>query len=333
MKRLLVLFFLAAIAAHAQNPSPPVTGQITAATTNATCANNGVQNGGAVDQPINAFTGAVGISVTGTWSATLNIQTTVDHGKTWTASGGTFAANQQSVISSVGDTDVCVFASAFTSGTAIVTFATSTVSPGGVGTGGAAGQVQGTAAAGSAVTGNPVLIGGKDNAGLTQTVGVNNRGIVDITQNVVGSDGLANNVNSLIDTFNATGGPLVSGAYLFNGTTWDRSFYCPNKSPVNVAATTTQIVALSGSTKIRICGFVLSGNATAGSFAIVEGTGTNCATGQTSMSGTINVLGTTAAPVAYGGGNTAPLITVAGDAVCVTATTTTATGFIVWEQH
>jgi hypothetical protein len=121
MKKLLFLASLIlglGISAHAQ-------GQITAATTTAGCSQSS-PSAGAVDLAFIAGTGSMGVSVTGTWTATLQLQVSTDHGKTWTAAATPFTTNQQSIISVAGYSDVCVFASAYTSGTAIVTFSPST---------------------------------------------------------------------------------------------------------------------------------------------------------------------------------------------------------------
>src|SRR4029077_14945852 len=156
--------------------SPPINGTITAATRNASCAPI-LQGLGAIDQQINSSTGTVGISVTGTWVATLNIQLSIDHGKTWTALGGTFSANQQSIVSTSGYSDVCVFASAFTSGTVNVQFATSIVTSSAVGTAGGCGtSVQGCGPADAAAACNPVLVGGVDAAGNVQELPVADAG-------------------------------------------------------------------------------------------------------------------------------------------------------------
>lgn len=192
----------------------------------------------------------------------------------------------------------------------------------------------GGAAAGSAPSGNPVLVAGQDNAPTVRVVRTNaNGGLALISTSVAAGDGVS--AGPFIgDTGSATF-PGTVATYVYNGTgsNFDRQFYCPNSTTVNVAATTTQIVAASGSTKIRVCSFILSPNATAGSYAIEYGTGASCGTGTTSLSGTINALGTVAAPVVYTGGNQSPLITPASQALCVLATTTTVTGVITWVQY
>jgi hypothetical protein len=379
MKKLFFLlsFFISASSLRAQVTL--ANAQITAATTNATCV-GGPYNGGQVDIAPSFNIATIGVSVTGTWSATLNIQLSTDHGKTWTASGSTFTSNQQSVISVSGYSDLCVFASAYTSGTAQVTF-TQSSSGGGSGSGtttvtgnvtvvqptGSAlqAQVQGTAAGDAAASGNPVLIGGVDNAGNIQELPVADSGTTTPTQTVVvggnangsvqpisisgaagnplviaqviaGTDGLSNSTFSGFLGFQGGGqAGLATIPYLFNGSTWDRAIVCENTSTFSVASTTTQVIAASGSTKIRICSFDINpSTATAGSADIVYGTGTNCATGITTLTGAYTlpaaaVVDITPATLSA----TSPLTTPASQAVCVRAASSTVNGFIVWEQH
>jgi hypothetical protein len=337
MKKLLLAILISMVgAACSYAQVNPPSGQITAATTNATCV-GGTQNGGAVDLTVPQTSGAAGISVTGTWSATLNIQLSTDHGRTWTASGGTFTANQQSVVAIAGYSDVCVFASAYTSGTAIVTFATSNATPSSAGGSGASStQVQGAGASGVAAVGNPVLVAGRDAAsGNVFAIPLINGGTgVLIGLSVAGTDAQANTPIQLYtpggSTFN-----LGIDSYLFNGSTWDRSLTCPNTSTFSVVSTTTQVIAASGSTKIRICSFDINpATVTAGSTDIVYGTGANCGTGTTTLTGAYTlpaaaVVDITPATLS----STSPLTTPASQAVCVRAVTSTVNGFIVWEQH
>lgn len=86
--------------------------------------------------------------------------------------------------------------------------------------------------------------------------------------------------------------------------------------PINVStATTTQLVALSGSTVIRVTSFdVIAGGS--GSITFVYGTGTNCGTGTTSLTGAYPL--TAQAGIAKGSGLGPVLIVPAGNALCVT---------------
>lgn len=382
MRRLLGISFMLALLlgvytapAHAQFQSvSPIQGNITAATTNASCVPT-IGNG-AVDQQLNSVNGSVGVSVTGTWVATLNIQVSVDHGKTWTAQGSTFAANQQTVFSSAGYSDVCVFASAYTSGTAVVQFSTSIAAPSSSnGSGATSTQVQGCGPADAAAVCNPVLVGGVDNAGNVQELPVADQGTAVPAQTVLvgGKDGSGNiqpiavaaanslgaivlglltaaadgagQVISPLNTAGTGGAGLLTAQDIFNGTSWDRSIYCPNTLfQPGIAATTTQIIPLASGAKIRICSVIIERNDVTGvatTLKLVEGTGANCATGQVSFTGNLFTSGTTAVttdspPVVMNFGATGPLTTLtAGDAVCV-QTTGAASSFdvtVAFERH
>jgi hypothetical protein len=73
--------------------------------------------------------------------------------------------------------------------------------------------------------------------------------------------------------------------YVFNGSTWDRDFACTNQAAVAFTASgNTQIIALSGSTVIRICHFSVSTDAVT-NLKFTRGTGANCSTGTTDVSG------------------------------------------------
>lgn len=116
---------------------------------------------------------------------------------------------------------------------------------------------------------------------------------------------------------------------LFNGSNWDRDFTCASQATFSVANTTTEIVALSASTVVRVCSFMVS-NATAGSFKFVDGTGTNCATSASDMIGSMAM----ADKEKYGlaGGNSSLFRGRAGRAICLTAVTGTITGQITYTQ-
>lgn len=78
---------------------------------------------------------------------------------------------------------------------------------------------------------------------------------------------------------------------------------------------TTQIVAAATGQRIYLCGFVLTGGgATTAQF--VSGTGTNCATNTTTLTGALELGDNTA--VAYGGGVGFVARTAAGHALCWT---------------
>jgi hypothetical protein len=82
--------------------------------------------------------------------------------------------------------------------------------------------------------------------------------------------------------------------------------------PVNAAAATVQLVALSGTTKVYVCGLSVAN--TAGTFQVEYGTGASCGTGTTVMTG---LYPSTATAVTINSGGPSALITPAGQALCV----------------
>lgn len=90
----------------------------------------------------------------------------------------------------------------------------------------------------------------------------------------------------------------------------------PASVAINVStATTTQLVALSGSTKIYVTSFDVIAGGT-GNITFVYGTGASCGTGTTSLTGAYNL--TAQAGIAKGSGVGAVLVVPAGKALCVT---------------
>jgi hypothetical protein len=202
-------------------------------------------------------------------------------------------------------------------------------------------QVVGSVAAAAADSGNPVKVGGIYNSTLpTYTNGqrgdvqIGTRGSVHVelwgsdaatTPTISGSGGDgASNGNALFVT--------GSRGFLFNGSSWDRAFTCTNTVAVTAAAGTTQLVALSGSTVIRVCNYSLSmAAAGAGTFKFVYGTGSSCGTG------TVDI--TAAMPLAANQNSTASaapggslLRGAAANALCLTVATNTVTGYVTYAQ-
>lgn len=86
--------------------------------------------------------------------------------------------------------------------------------------------------------------------------------------------------------------------------------------PISVStATTTQLVALSGTTQIRVTSLSLIAGGT-GNATFVYGTGSNCATGLTSLTGAYNLTAQSGLALGAGLGNV--LIAPAGQALCIT---------------
>ena len=110
----------------------------------------------------------------------------------------------------------------------------------------------------------------------------------------------------------------LSFPFAFNGATWDRAGYCSNFVTLTQAASTTaQLVALSGTTKVRVCAFFVN-SALANTAALVTGTGSACGTGQTSLTGTMNIGATGTISVPSGGPGSYSIIAPAGQALCLT---------------
>lgn len=189
-------------------------------------------------------------------------------------------------------------------------------------------------AVGGALSGNPCVVAGVDASGNVRTI-LSTAGVLSTAVFTTGADGVSNAASVQAEsTSNAAGQLQVQPSY-FNGVTWDRGIDCPNTSTFSVASTTTQVVPLSGSTKVRVCSFDINpSTVTAGSTDIVYGTGTNCATGITTLTGAYTLPAAAVVDITPSTLSAlSPLTTPAGQAVCVRAVTSTVNGFIVWEQH
>jgi len=102
---------------------------------------------------------------------------------------------------------------------------------------------------------------------------------------------------------------------------------CDSSAQLTVStATTTQIVALSGTKSIYICSLVVNGAGTT-TGKLVSGTGTNCATGQVNLTPAFNlVAGST---VSAGVGLGYVVKAASGAAVCVTNSAAVAVNVLV----
>jgi hypothetical protein len=118
MKKLLLLFLLAISSLHAQtvaNAVNPLAGQITATAANCQTA------GACVWQKLPVDAATVGVTIAGSFTATLAIEVSSDGGSTF-ATISSFTTTQTALpITVSGMTDLRVRASAYTSGTAYVT--------------------------------------------------------------------------------------------------------------------------------------------------------------------------------------------------------------------
>jgi len=143
--------------------------------------------------------------------------------------------------------------------------------------------------------------------------------------------------------------------YMFNGSTWDRvrgsvtagttiggygsgasgTLYgmaaCDSSAVVNVAAgATTELVSLTASRSVRVCGFAITADTVASTAKFVQGTGTNCGTGTADLTGAM-AMGV-ASNVTLGSGLGELFKTTAANALCLTAVTGTITGVVTYAK-
>lgn len=169
------------------------------------------------------------------------------------------------------------------------------------GTGTLVGVLLGYRAAGTAGTSGGGGAGSAVN--ITQVASVNvasdgNGGMVPGGVSTAFADGVSN--TGVIPQADNAGTPAAAVVrdfpYGFNGSTWDRSFICPNSKDTTLSGTgLNQLVALSGSTVIRICKVLVTsasgGNPAVNTFTMSYGTGSNCAAGTTELFQAAGVTG------------------------------------------
>ncbi|MDI1265601.1 MAG: hypothetical protein PS018_20330 [bacterium] len=131
---------------------------------------------------------------------------------------------------------------------------------------------------------------------------------------------------------NSTGGGAVAAFnYQFSGSAWDRAYFCNSTAVINVTAgSTTEIIPLTASQIIRVCSFAVSMSA-AGTAQFLYGTGTNCGTGTTSLSGAMPLATGTPMELAAGQGNL--FRSGVSNALCVAAVTGSVVGFITYAKY
>ncbi len=187
--------------------------------------------------------------------------------------------------------------------------------------------VIGPTAAGSAPTTAPVLVAGQDGApGSIRTIKTDGNGsVIPANASSAAGDGVSN--TELVPT-GAGAAALYERVfgYLFGGSTWDREFSCPNSATITFSAAsgTLEIVALTSTQIIRICHISLS-STVATNVTLVYGTGTNCGTGTTSISGAYQNVTTLALDFRIG----AEPRTAASNAFCVTSSVSATVGGMV----
>jgi len=309
--------------------------------------------------------GTVTIQVGGTYTGALSPQVTTD-GTTWVTQAGngvllnmttgtatnTIGSGSTGIwqIEVNGHAKFRITGLAAMTGTATIALrgaaGTSQVAATVLGSGLTSTQVQGSSASAATDVGAPVKIGGVAKTTL-DTLSAGQRGDLAITLggapivaiggvNAPGADALSNN-NIVFPLSTSQGAALATtrsglstAGLVFNGSTWDREFTCSNSAVVNVtAAATTQLVALSSSTNIRVCSVAITMSA-AGTAQFVSGTGANCGTGTANVTGAFTLA--TGTPLALSAANGSLFRAGASNALCLTAVTGNVTGVISYAQ-
>jgi hypothetical protein len=119
-----------------------------------------------------------------------------------------------------------------------------------------------------------------------------------------------------------SGGVPLPVAVFGNSLGVTKALACDNFAGVNVsAAGETQIIALAAGEIIHVCGYQLQASGASTGFQFAQGTGTNCGTGTTGLTGSYSA-GTSGGPLTftYGGGLGNVLFTSVGNALCINAT-------------
>ena len=132
----------------------------------------------------------------------------------------------------------------------------------------------------------------------------------------------------------ATGSPVPSNAK-YDGAVSSGNLVgliqADNSAAINVStATTAQLVALSSGKRIDITSYDVYASGS-GSITLEYGTGTNCGTGTTALSGPYNLTATQAS-ISKGGGLGPVLVVPAGNALCVVTTTAPMSGSVSYTQ-
>lgn len=201
--------------------------------------------------------------------------------------------------------------------------------------------VGGNVAAGATDSGNPQKIGCLVNTtapsslttGQRDDVWCSARGSIMVgAGTLTGVDGASNSaLSSLAIPSGPTGTGTAVAPSIFNAATWDRQFTCASSAVINVtAAATTQLVALSGTTAIRVCSFTIT-ESLAGTAQFVYGTGSNCGTGTTNLTGAMAMA--TSGGLALSGMNGSLFRAPSGNALCLAAVTGNITGFVTYAQY
>lgn len=202
-------------------------------------------------------------------------------------------------------------------------------------TGGVNGSVGvgGLAADGAAVAGRPVLVAGHDVTSVARTLQTDSSGqILPAGVSAVQSDGSSN--TPTVAGVGSAGAVTVSTVrdfpFRFNGSTWDREFGCTNQLTISTSSSgNVEIIPASGSTLIRICHLSVA-TGTPENIKFTRGTGTNCGTGTTDITGTYQSV----SALAFDFTPAAALRGVAGSAICINQANGQAIGgLVIYAQY
>lgn len=177
---------------------------------------------------------------------------------------------------------------------------------------------------------------GNDGASTHQLT-TDTTGVLTIIEQGAAGDGRSNAASGFFSVKNGANGsgvPALVYPFWFNGASWDRQSYCTTSAPITVTGTSdTQIVALTASQIIRICDITVTLGGTAPTMTVEYGTGTNCATGKTALTGAM--APNTGTNLSINPGPMAALRSGSGAAVCLVlaGTSPTANGFISFAKY
>lgn len=177
--------------------------------------------------------------------------------------------------------------------------------------------VIGPTASGSASTNAPVLVAGLDGNGsghvLQAFVDHGSQGwlfadtINQTTANPTGQTNIVNQINS-----GAVSKQIVYPFVLTGGSNYDAQIACKNQAFLSSSSSgNQQVIALSGSTNIRICAMHFS-TGTPENVDITTGTGSNCGSGTATIDSFVSVVN-----FDPNLGSSAPLTGGAGNAICI----------------
>lgn len=185
--------------------------------------------------------------------------------------------------------------------------------------------VEGVTAAGSPPANPPVLVAGQDGTNI-QTIKTDTNG-QEIPANaaIAGVDAVS---NTPATPTGAAAAQLYNRnlPYIFNGSTNDRQFNCPNQAVVTFTAASgsVQIVGLTGGQIIRICHVSLASDALT-DITFQYGTGSNCGTGTNTIAGPYKNV----TALSFTFGPESALRTIASNEFCINSSATVTIGGVV----